>query len=157
MKTQVTYRPIMLIGIHPLLSPDLLSIMRAMGHGDEIAIVDGNYPASSDAKRLVRADGLLVSDVLSAILEHFPLDHAVDDAAFRAVDAQAPEHPLPAHIELASIIERKSPGFNLNPLAPDAFYGRVKSAYAIVATSDPKFYCNVILRKGVIPLQYRVA
>ena len=29
-----------------------------MGHGDEIAIVDANYPRSSNAKRLVRLDGV---------------------------------------------------------------------------------------------------
>ncbi len=45
----------MLIGIDPLLTPELLMILRAMGHGDEIAIVDGNYPAKSNARRLVRA------------------------------------------------------------------------------------------------------
>ena len=47
----------MLKGIDPLLGPDLLRILRAMGHGDEIAIVDGNYPAHTDAQRLVRMDG----------------------------------------------------------------------------------------------------
>ena len=41
----------MLKGIDPLLSPDLLRVLRAMGHGDEIAIVDGNYPAEEHGKR----------------------------------------------------------------------------------------------------------
>ena len=44
----------MLKGIDPLLSPDLLRVLRAMGHGDEIAIVDGNYPAEEHGKRVVR-------------------------------------------------------------------------------------------------------
>ena len=35
----------MLKNIPPILGPDLLGILRAMGHGDEIAIVDANYPA----------------------------------------------------------------------------------------------------------------
>ena len=47
----------MLKGIDPVLGPELLAILRGMGHGDEIAVVDGNYPAETDAKRLVRMDG----------------------------------------------------------------------------------------------------
>ena len=47
----------MLKGIDPVLGPELLAILRGMGHGDEIAVVDGNYPAETDAKRLVRLDG----------------------------------------------------------------------------------------------------
>jgi len=30
------------------------------------------------------------------------------------------------------------------------FYDRVKNCYAIVATSEPELFANVILRKGVI-------
>ena len=58
----------MLIGIPPLLGPDLLYTLRAMGHGDEIALVDGNYPAQEHARRLVRADGHGVLAVMEAIL-----------------------------------------------------------------------------------------
>ena len=47
----------MLIGIPSILGPELLATLRAMGHGDEIALVDGNYPAQDHARRLVRADG----------------------------------------------------------------------------------------------------
>ncbi len=47
----------MLRGIDPLLGPELLHVLRAMGHGDEIAVVDANYPALSDARRLVRLEG----------------------------------------------------------------------------------------------------
>ncbi|TIU02300.1 MAG: transporter, partial [Mesorhizobium sp.] len=47
----------MLIGIPVLLGPELLATLRAMGHGDEIALVDGNYPAKEQAHRLIRADG----------------------------------------------------------------------------------------------------
>ena len=35
----------MLKGIHPLLSAPLLTALAEMGHADEIAIVDGNFPA----------------------------------------------------------------------------------------------------------------
>jgi L-fucose mutarotase/ribose pyranase (RbsD/FucU family) len=35
----------MLWGIDPLLDADLLYALRRMGHGDEIAIVDANFPS----------------------------------------------------------------------------------------------------------------
>ncbi|MBQ5908920.1 MAG: hypothetical protein IIW85_01165, partial [Bacteroidaceae bacterium] len=36
---------------------DLLKILMEMGHGDEIVISDGNFPATTFAQRLVRLDG----------------------------------------------------------------------------------------------------
>ena len=45
----------MLKGIDPVLGPELLAILRGMGHGDEIAVVDGNYPAETDAKKFALA------------------------------------------------------------------------------------------------------
>ena len=47
----------MLKGLDPLLGPELLGILRAMGHGDELVISDANFPSVSIARRLVRADG----------------------------------------------------------------------------------------------------
>src|SRR5271169_2948722 len=64
----------MLKGIDPLLGPDLLHTLAAMGHGDEIAIVDANFPAASTARRLVRIDGAGAPAVLSAVLSLLPLD-----------------------------------------------------------------------------------
>lgn len=69
----------MLKGISPILGPDLLYILRAMGHGDEIAIVDANYPGDSAGPQLVRLDGISASDVLDAVLSVMPLDTFVDE------------------------------------------------------------------------------
>ena len=55
----------MLKGLDPILSPDLLATLRAMGHGDEIAIVDGNYPGVEHARRLVRLDGVALIPALA--------------------------------------------------------------------------------------------
>ena len=73
----------MLKGLDPLLSPDLLHVLRAMGHGDEIAIVDANFPAPSNARRLIRLDGVDTVRALDAVLSVLPLDDFVDCAAFR--------------------------------------------------------------------------
>ena len=140
----------MLIGLDPILGPDMLSVLRAMGHGDEIALVDGNYPALTDARRLIRADGLGLIPVLRAVLSVLPIDRAVPQAIFRAVNATAPDRPDPVHQEIEALCAASVPDHRVVPLAPAAFYERVKAAHAIVATSEPRFYANVILRKGVI-------
>lgn len=72
----------MLIGIPSILGPDLLATLRAMGHGDEIAIVDGNYPALEHARRLIRADGHDIIAILDAILQVMPVDDFVPQAIF---------------------------------------------------------------------------
>ena len=68
----------MLKGISPVISPELIKILMEMGHGDEICIGDGNFPAASIAQRLVRLDGHGVTEVLDAILALFPLDTYVE-------------------------------------------------------------------------------
>ena len=37
----------MLKGIPPILSPELMKILLEMGHGDELVLADGNFPAVS--------------------------------------------------------------------------------------------------------------
>src|SRR5580698_10217424 len=64
----------MLIGIDPLLGPELLSHLRAMGHGDYLVIADANFPSSSVAKRLVRSEGVTTPQMLAAVLSVLPLD-----------------------------------------------------------------------------------
>ena len=69
----------MLKGIPAILSPELLKVLMEMGHGDEITIGDGNYPAASTARNLIRLDGHGVCEILDAILTFFPLDTYVDE------------------------------------------------------------------------------
>jgi L-fucose mutarotase len=140
----------MLIGIPALLGPDLLATLRAMGHGDEIALVDGNYPAEEQAKRLVRADGHPLIAVLDAILSILPVDDTVPEALFRASVKGDPSLADPVHHEIEAICARRAPGRKVVALAGADFYARVKSAHAIVATSEPRLYANIIIRKGVI-------
>src|SRR6478609_5827696 len=79
----IVYDRAMLKGLDPLLGPELLSILRAMGHGDELALVDANFPAAASAKRLVRLDGIPATRVLTAVLSVLPLDDFVDSPATR--------------------------------------------------------------------------
>lgn len=140
----------MLIGIPAILGPELLFALRAMGHGDEIAIVDGNYPALEHARRLIRADGHGTIAIVDAILQVLPVDDFVPEALFRATVKGDPDVLDPVHLDMQAICDRRAPGHRLVPLSGAAFYERVKAAHALVATSEPRLYGNMIIRKGVI-------
>lgn len=140
----------MLKGINPLLGPELLKILRAMGHGDEIAIVDGNYPADADAKRLVRMDGHGVTEIMDAILSLMPLDEFVPDCAFRPAAYNDPTRIEPIFKEFEDIVSRHEPKRKVSVLVGAEFYSRVKGCYALVATTESRLYGNIILKKGVI-------
>ena len=101
----------MLKGISPLLNPDLLKILAAMGHGDEIVIGDGNFPADSMGKRCVRCDGHSVPELLDAILQLFPLDDFVAEPVtlMEVVPGSLPEGEPPIWSEFRQIIEKHEP------------------------------------------------
>lgn len=138
----------MLIGIPPLLGPDLLFTLRAMGHGDEIALVDGNYPAQAHAQRLIRADGHGIEAVLAAILTVMPLDTDVPAPILRAALNNDPAQRGPFHDRIDSI--GAAHGVRVQPLAGADLYPRIRAAHTIIATSEAALFGNVILRKGVI-------
>jgi L-fucose mutarotase len=140
----------MLKGIDPLLGPELLKILRAMGHGDEIAIVDGNYPADTDAKRLVRMDGHGVPEILDAILSIMPLDEFVPDCAFRPAAYNDAARREPIFDEFDAIVAKHEPKRHVSVLVGADFYNRVKGCYALIATTEPRLYGNIVLKKGVI-------
>ena len=140
----------MLIGLPPILGPDLLYTLRSMGHGDEIALVDGNYPAQDHARRLVRADGHGILALLTAILQVLPLDHLVPQAAFRAALHNDPAQSNDFHHAVDAAVAALAPGFAVTPLAGAELYPRIRAAHTIVATSESALFANVILRKGVV-------
>jgi L-fucose mutarotase len=140
----------LLKGISPVLSPELLSTLRAMGHGDEIALVDGNYPGLEHARRLIRLDGHPLVPVLDAVLSILPIDDFVPEAIFRATVKQDRDALDPVHRDIIACCRKHEPTQPVVPLLGADFYQRVKAAHAVVQTSEPRLYGNVILRKGVI-------
>ena len=141
----------MLKGISSVLSPELLKILMEMGHGDEIVIGDGNFPASSLAKRLVRCDGHSVLDLLPAILKLFPLDGFVEKPVALMEVAGKKDKDPEIWDEYKKIIDGYEPENNgIEFVERFAFYERSKNAYAIVATGEKAIYANIILKKGII-------
>jgi L-fucose mutarotase len=140
----------MLIGLPAILGPDLLYCLRSMGHGDEIALVDGNYPAQDHARRLIRADGHGLIPLLEAILQVMPLDRSVPVAVMRAALNNDPAQRGEIHRQIDALCARLVPDFAVTPLTGETLYPRIRGAHTIIATSEPQLYGNVILRKGVV-------
>ncbi|HHY64631.1 MAG TPA: L-fucose mutarotase [Clostridiaceae bacterium] len=141
----------MLKGIPPIIPPELLKILMEMGHGDEIVIADGNFPAASIAQRLVRCDGHGIPELLDAILKFFPLDLYVDApvALMQVVPGDPVETPIwDVYKEIVTKHEPKNNKFE--NIERFAFYERAKKAYAVVATGEKALYANIILKKGVV-------
>lgn len=140
----------MLKGISALLSPELLKILMEMGHGDELVIGDGNFPAASHAQRLVRLDGHGVPEILDAILQLFPLDSYVD-APVAVMQVMPGDTVVPViWDEYRRIAKEREGDVKFEEVERFAFYERAKKAYAIVATGESALYANLILKKGVV-------
>jgi L-fucose mutarotase len=141
----------MLKNLNPILSPDLLHALRQMGHGDEIAIVDANFPAYSQGPRVVRLDGVDAVRTLDAVLSVMPLDDFTPDACWRMQVVGAPDEEMPIFAEFRNIIaKREGAQFTLASLERYAFYARTTKCFAIVATSERRLYGNIILKMGVV-------
>lgn len=141
----------MLKHIPSLLSPDLLKILMEMGHGDEIVIADGNFPAASIARRLVRADGHCAKPVLEAVLKLLPLDVYVPHPVALMQRVPGDTVKTPIWDEYRTIIQASGEPFtDFEYVERFAFYERAKEAYAVVATGEGALYANIILKKGVI-------
>src|SRR5512135_2782586 len=142
----------MLKGLDPLLGPDLLAILRAMGHGDELVVADANFPSHAIAspRRLVRADGIDAPRMVEAIVSVLPLDDFVPAAAFRMAVVDKPDDVPPVTAQFAAALARGGYRGPIEAIERHAFYARAKSAFAIVATGETRLYGNLILKKGVI-------
>jgi L-fucose mutarotase len=142
----------MLVGISPLLSPELLATLCSMGHGDDIVLADAHFPGETVGRRCLRADGLLVADLLDGILPLFCLDAYV--SAPVTMMAAVEGDSLDPDVEAAyrTVIDRHWPDTPATAqLERFAFYDRARQAYAVVMTGDTAKYGNVILTKGVTP------
>ncbi len=141
----------MLRNIDPVLSPDLLRILAAMGHGDEIVIADANFPGDSCARRLVRLDGIDAVRTLRAVLSIMPLDSFASERAMSMAVVDDPQAVPPVVALFQSVVDEIADHpARIVPIERFAFYDRSKAAYAIIQTGETRLYGNIILKKGVI-------
>jgi L-fucose mutarotase len=124
-----------------------------MGHGDELVLADAHFPVDSLGQRVLRADGLRIPDLLDAILQLFALDSYVQDPVvmMAAVDGDRADPRI--HDRYRAVIDAHQPRTPPVQFIPrQAFYDRVRQAFAVVATGDPATYANLLLKKGVTPV-----
>ena len=140
----------MLKNIPSIISPELLKILHEMGHGDEIVIGDGNFPAASNAKRLVRCDGHGVPAILDAILQLLPLDTYVESPVMLMQVTPGDNVDPVIWKDYKNIVDAHQENVKFSEIERFAFYDRAREAYAIVATGESALYANIILKKGVV-------
>ena len=141
----------MLKGLHPLLVPDLLHALASMGHGDEIAVVDANFPAASVGRRVIELPGASAPEALAAILGVLPLDTTIAPAALTMqVVGDAGAVPEPVADFAAVFTEQGLGDAEIGNLERYAFYDRARDAFAVVRTGEGRPYGNILLVKGVV-------
>lgn len=140
----------MLKGISAALSPDLLKHLYEMGHGDEVVLADANFPGTSIATRLIRADGLPIATLLDAVLPLFPLDSYADPLIM--MGEVAGDNLDPAVEADYMLTVRRHQADAPAPLRIERFefYARARHAFCVVMTGEARAYGNIILKKGVI-------
>ena len=144
----------MLKGINPLLNADVLQVLRAMGHGDDLIIADTNFPSDSVARQTVYGSLLRIdasaAEVVEAVLSLMPIDTFVDDAVARIEVVGEPEIILPVMEEVQKEVSAVGGPNLMMPIERFAFYDRAKKAYAVIQSGERRFYGCFAFRKGVI-------
>ncbi|MGB0417041.1 MAG: L-fucose mutarotase [Coraliomargarita sp.] len=143
----------MLKGISPLISPELLATLAAMGHGDEIVLADAHFPGDSFNDTVIRADGLKIDALLDAILPLLELDEYVESPLFMmaAVEGDTLDPSVEAAYKV-SIDKHLPVAPSIKRVERFAFYDQAEGAFAVVMTGETAKYGNIILKKGVTPV-----
>lgn len=143
----------MLKGISPHIGPELLSLLYSMGHGDDIVLADAHYPGESMNTNVIRKDGMLIPQLLEAILPIFELDTYIDHPTIMMAAVTGDRLDPKVEKSYTKVIQKYSKNIKA-PLRVDRFdfYDRSKNAFGIVMSGDTHKYGNIILKKGVTPI-----
>lgn len=139
----------MLYKISHILSPELVKAMMEMGHGDEITFGDANYPQNGCAPKVIRADGLLIPDLLKGVLELLPLDF-YNDWQYALMNTVEGDPRPEVWDSYDKIIKNAEPKATLKLFERFDFYEQARKSQVTVLTGETALYGNIILRKGVV-------
>lgn len=140
----------MLKNIPKIISPELLKVLCEMGHGDEIVIGDGNFPAAANARNLIRADGIGAAAILDAVLQLIPLDQYDANNFVLMQKCEGDTADTSIWNEYEAVLKKYEPDAVVSFEERFAYYERAKKAYAVIATGEEKQYANIILKKGCV-------
>jgi L-fucose mutarotase len=142
----------MLKGISPIISPDLLSVLARMGHGDEIIFADAHFPGETFNNTVLIADGIKIPDLLEAVLPLFELDSYVDIPLIMMAAVEGDSLDPTVESSYLEKVKLTNPQISATErIDRFAFYERAKNAFAVVMTGETAKYGNIILKKGVTP------
>ena len=144
----------MLIGISPVIGPELLDALFRMGHGDEIVFADAFFPGDTYGKKVIRADGLKIPALLKGVLSLINLDTMVLNPVIMMDAVKGDSLDPDVEKTYREVIDKLWPGTpHTERIKRFAFYERAKQAYCVVMTGETVKYGNIILKKGVIPVK----
>jgi L-fucose mutarotase len=127
----------MLKGISPKISPELLSILNLMGHGDEIVLADAHFPGRSLNAKTIRADGLGIPELLEAILPLFELDTYIKAPLVIMAAVEGDTLDPAVEKKYRVVIDRFAPAAPLIArIARFEFYERARKAFAVMMTGE---------------------
>mmetsp|Transcript_17293 Transcript_17293/g.29191 ORF Transcript_17293/g.29191 Transcript_17293/m.29191 type:complete len:160 (-) Transcript_17293:345-824(-) len=148
----------LLKGIDPLLTADVLHILRSMGHGDKLCICDCNFPAAQVATNSTSKKHVILTvtlpEALDAICSVFPLDFFEEKQAVYMGPQEGVEMP-PAGVEVVSsmkevIMKNCGGDATIDKMERFSFYEEAKSCFAVIQCLERRPYGNVILWKGCV-------
>ena len=141
----------MLINVNPLISPEILQLIRSMGHGDKFVLSDANFPSYSHANKLYRMDGLNIPQAAEALLSHFPLDSFIPHPVERMEIDGKPEEVNDVHQDLIDTVKKVSgANWKVGSVERQKFYVEASKAMAVITTSDTRPYGCFMFTKGVL-------
>ena len=142
----------MLKGVSPIISPELLSVLARMGHGDEIIFADAHFPGETFNTNVLRADGIKIPDLIEAVLPLFELDSYVDAPLIMMAAVEGDSLDPSVESSYLEKVKLTNPQISATKrIDRFAFYERAKNAFAVVMTGETAKYGNIILKKGVTP------
>ena len=142
----------MLRGIDPLIGPELLYTLASMGHGDELVIVDRNFPATSMNSRVHRLDGAGAVTVTQAVFSLLPIDSFIPIPleCMEIVGRPGVVNEIQAEVQA---VASRSAGreISMSALERFEFYRRTRAAFAVLVTGEERPFGCFIVTKGVLP------
>ena len=141
----------MLRNIPKIIPPELVKTMMEMGHSDVLIIADANFPGTAHAKKIIRMDGIMIPELLEAVLQLFPLDNFIENPV--RLMRNLPTEPVPeiweTYRELLKKYDKDAAFCDFEFIDRLPFYKTAEEAFVIVQRGDESRYGNIILQKGV--------
>ncbi len=140
----------MLKNIPVSLTPEILYLLSAMGHGDELILADSHFPGKTYNDNVIYYTGIETSKLLEDIMTVFTLDTYVEDnIVMMKTDESVDTLDLSISEEYMDSVSKHEKGHKITYIPRFDFYERSKTASAIIITSNIKKYANLIIKKGV--------